>query len=264
MNFDENTIVSLIVVVGWIFSLCFHEFGHGVVAYIGGDKTIKDKGYLSFNPFAYTNVGLSIVLPAVLVLMGGIGLPGASVSVDHARLRGRVWESLVALAGPLFTLVFTVGLVFFIFSNPPIPREWLAGLTYLTVLEIVVMMFNLLPVPGLDGYGVIEPYLPAIVQKQFSSFSRYAYLILIAVLWMVPFANQLLWGTAYGIAFAIGLEPNLLIYGQSSFIKGAMPLSLTCIGLAIVVHLIKRRTETEKEQLNDGSDLPDSDAKMRP
>lgn len=270
MSFDENTIVSLIVVVGWIVSLCFHEFGHGLVAYIGGDKTIKEKGYLSFNPFAYTNVGLSIVLPAVMVMLGGIGLPGASVSVEHGRLRGRIWESLVALAGPVFTLIFTFGLVALVSSKPPIPGAWLAGLTYLTVLEIVVMMFNLLPVPGLDGYGVIEPFLPQGIQKQFSSLSRYAYFILIAVLWMVPVANQLLWGTAYGIAFAIGLEPNLLMYGQSSFIKGAMPLSLTCIGLAVVVQLIKRRTETEREQERQESEAingPDdsaSDAKMRP
>lgn len=248
MSFDENTIVSLIVVIGWVFSLCFHEFGHGVVAYIGGDKSIKEKGYLSFNPFAYTNVGLSIVLPAVMVLMGGIGLPGASVSVDHARLRSRIWESLVAIAGPLFTLIFTVVLVGFILSNPPVSQVWLAGLTYLALLEIVVMMFNLLPVPGLDGYGVIEPFLPASIQKPFSRLSKYAYLILIVVLWTVPFANQMFWGTAYNIGFSIGLNPGLLMYGQSSFIKGAMPLSLVCIGLAIFVQFIKSRTQAEKAE----------------
>jgi len=248
MTFDQNTIVSLIVIVGWIFSLCFHEYGHGLVAYIGGDRSIKEKGYLSFNPFAYTNVGLSIVLPAVMVLLGGIGLPGASVTVDHARLKSRIWESLVALAGPLFSLVFTVGLVVFIFSAPPVPPEWLAGLSYLVVLEIVVLIFNLLPVPGLDGYGAIEQFLPQSIQERFANFSRYAYILLIVVLWTVPFASELLWGTAYGIAFAVGLEPHAVIYGQQSFRHGAMPLSIGCIVLAIVVQMIRSRGKKESGQ----------------
>ncbi len=250
MQIDQNTIVSAIVVVGWILSLCFHEFGHGLFAYLGGDRSIKDKGYLSFNPFAYTNIGLSIVLPAVVVLFGGIGLPGAAVMVNDANLRGRGWRSLVSLAGPLFTLIFTALLIFIIGSssiNHAFPQEWLAGLSFLVVLELVVLIFNLLPMPGLDGYGIIEPFLPHAIQAKLANFQRVGILVLMIVLWTVPSANDMLWTSAYAAAFVLGLSPDLVMLGQSSFRNGAMPLSIAVILIAIVVHFIKNKTESERQ-----------------
>lgn len=247
MQIDQNTIVSLIVVVGWIVSLCFHEYGHGLAAYLGGDRSIKEKGYLSFNPFAYTNVGLSIVLPAVVVLFGGIGLPGAAVMVNSSKLRGPLWESIVSFAGPLFSFIFTAGLVFTVLSAPPIPLQWLSALSYLTVLEIVVLIFNLLPVPGLDGFGIIEPFLPQSLRMRLQNFQRYGIVILIVVLWTVPEANSLLWTNAYKITFSLGLDANLVILGQSSFRNGAMPLSIACIVIAVVFQLIKGRMPADRQ-----------------
>lgn len=247
MQFEQNTIVAVIVVFGWILSLCFHEYGHGVAAYIGGDSSIKEKGYLSFNPFVYTNVGLSIVLPAVIVLFGGVGLPGAAVMVNNSNLRGRHWESIVSFAGPLFSLIFTAALVGFIRCNPPIPVEWLAGCSFLAVLEIVVIIFNLLPVPGLDGYGILEPFLPRAIQERCLNFQRYGILVLLAVLWFVPFANELLWSTAYTVAFSIGLSPSAVVMGQSLFRSGAMPLSIAVISLVVIVHLFRSRAKSERE-----------------
>ncbi len=247
MQIDQNTIVSAIVVVGWIFSLCFHEYGHGLAAYLGGDKSIKEKGYLSFNPFVYTNVGLSIVLPAVVVLFGGIGLPGAAVMVNSASLRGRIWESIVSLAGPLFSLIFTAALIWFIRSAPPIADEWLAGASYLAVLEIVVLIFNLLPVPGLDGYGIFEPFLPKSMQAKLMNFQRYGILLLMVVLWTVPWANSLLWDSAFAAAFSLGLEPNLVMMGMAGFRKGAPPLSIAVILIVIVVHFLRQKTKAERE-----------------
>lgn len=250
MQIDQNTVVSAIVVVGWIFSLCFHEFGHGLFAYLGGDKSIKDRGYLSFNPFAYTNVGLSIVLPAVVVLFGGIGLPGAAVMVNDASLRGKGWQSLVSLAGPLFTLLFTgalIGTIQINSNNPAVPREWLAGLSFLVVLELVVLIFNLLPMPGLDGYGIIEPFLPQSIREKLSNLQRVGILVLMVVLWTVPVANNMLWAAAYAGAFVLGLSPDMVMLGQSSFRNGAMPLSVAVILIVIMVHFIKNKTKSERE-----------------
>lgn len=253
MQFEQNTIVAMIVVFGWILSLCFHEYGHGVAAYICGDSSIREKGYLSFNPFVYTNVGLSIVLPAVIVLFGGVGLPGAAVMVNNSNLRGRHWESIVAIAGPLFSLIFTAALVGFIRINPPIPVEWLAGCSFLAVLEIVVIIFNLLPVPGLDGYGVLEPFLPQKIQQSCLNFQRYGILVLLAVLWFVPFANELLWSTAYTVAFSIGLSPSSVVLGQTLFRSGAMPLSIAVISLVVIVHIFRTRAKAEREASSGGS-----------
>jgi Zn-dependent protease len=55
----------LVVIIGWIFSLCLHEFSHALAAYYGGDITVKDKGYLTFNPLKYTHPVYSLLLPMV-------------------------------------------------------------------------------------------------------------------------------------------------------------------------------------------------------
>src|SRR3990172_4827518 len=97
-----------IVLIGWIFSLCLHEFSHALVAYLGGDTSVKDKGYLTFNPLKYTHPVYSIVLPLVFLVMGGIGLPGGAVYIETERLRSPRWRSAVSLAGPLANLVVAI------------------------------------------------------------------------------------------------------------------------------------------------------------
>src|SRR5687768_11485576 len=64
------------VMVGWIMSVILHEFAHGVVAYLGGDYTIRERGGLSLNPLVYIDPVGSLLLPAVFLLLGGIPLPG--------------------------------------------------------------------------------------------------------------------------------------------------------------------------------------------
>ena len=77
--------VFLFVAAGWIVSLCLHEYAHALVAYKGGDHDVAHRGYLTLNPMKYTHPLLSFVLPVVFLLLGGIGLPGGAVWVDHAR-----------------------------------------------------------------------------------------------------------------------------------------------------------------------------------
>ena len=103
-------ITFLVVLVGWVFSLCLHEFSHALVAYLGGDFTVREKGYLTFNPLKYTHPIYSLLLPILFLVMGGIGLPGGAVYIETWRLRSRKWESAVALAGPLSNLVLADGL----------------------------------------------------------------------------------------------------------------------------------------------------------
>ena len=69
-------LAGLFVFGGWMISLCLHEFGHAIVAYFGGDTSVKDKGYLTLNPLNYTDPGLSLLLPMIFLVMGGIALPG--------------------------------------------------------------------------------------------------------------------------------------------------------------------------------------------
>src|SRR6266508_6067650 len=95
----------IVVFVGWIFSLCLHEFSHALVAYYGGDYTVRDKGYLTFNPLKYTHPLYSLLLPMIFLLMGGIGLPGGAVYIESWRIRSRNWLSATSLAGPMSNLL---------------------------------------------------------------------------------------------------------------------------------------------------------------
>src|SRR3970040_1656278 len=103
----------LVVLIGWIFSLCLHEFSHALVAYYGGDNTVKEKGYLTFTPLKYTHPVFSLLMPIIFLLMGGIGLPGGAVYIERWRLRGPKWETAVSLAGPLSNalLALMLGLI---------------------------------------------------------------------------------------------------------------------------------------------------------
>ena len=110
-----------IVFFGWIFSLCLHEFSHALVAYLGGDYTVREKGYLSFNPLKYTHPLFSIVLPLLFLMMGGIGLPGGAVYIERWRIRNRFMLSLMSLAGPLSNLLVAIVLGLILRFSPSIP-----------------------------------------------------------------------------------------------------------------------------------------------
>ncbi len=159
------------VISGWVASVCVHEFGHAVVAYLGGDHSVKDKGYLTLNPLRYTHPVVSILFPLLFLLMGGIGLPGGAVYIDRSALRSSRWEALVSAAGPLGTLAFT-GLVLWPFWLDwstwvtPANVDFWSALAYLGFTQVTALIFNLLPIPPLDGFGILEHLLPYQVRER--------------------------------------------------------------------------------------------------
>src|SRR5205823_2613693 len=98
----------LFVVSGWLVSLCLHEYAHALTAYRAGDTSVADRGYLTLNPLHYTSPVLSLLLPLFYLFIGGIGLPGGAVWINHAQIRDRWKDSLISLAGPSLNVVFTV------------------------------------------------------------------------------------------------------------------------------------------------------------
>ncbi len=156
------------VVIGWIMSVCVHEYSHALAAYLAGDRSVRERGYLSMNPLLYLDPMTSLVLPALALLLGGIPLPGGAVLIDRLALRRPWYGSIVSAAGPasnfvLFLLCAAVvhpraGLVDWYTSVQDWPL-WAIFFGAMTVLQVFAFLLNLLPIPPLDGFQIIEPFL---------------------------------------------------------------------------------------------------------
>jgi len=210
----------IIVTVLWVFSVCLHEFGHAIVAYWGGDHTVKDKGYLTLNPLHYTDPVGSVVLPLLFMVMGGIGLPGGAVYIERDRLRSRMWGTAVSLAGPamnyllilIITICFRTGLV-------PAEPTHLASISlgFLLQLQIMAVLFNLIPIPPLDGFQAIAPWMPEGPRARFYEFSRYTLIILYLVFWLIRPVNFIFFAIVDIITGLLGVPPVLGEYGYNAY-----------------------------------------------
>ncbi|GAA4846500.1 site-2 protease family protein [Kitasatospora terrestris] len=206
----------LFVVAGWMVSLCLHEYAHARTALHGGDITVGAKGYLTLNPLKYGHVLLSFVLPVIFVMLGGIGLPGGAVYIDRHRIQGRWKHSLVSAAGPLVNVAFAVVLMLLaradLYGDSMLPE----ALAFLAFLQITAALLNLLPVPGLDGYGIVEPWLSYKTRRAVEPFAPYSMLVLFAVFWQTE-ARYWLSDAALWIMEQFGVRIGLVISGHDLF-----------------------------------------------
>ena len=254
-------LVGIIVCFGWIFSLCLHEFGHAIVAYWGGDTSVKSKGYLTFNPLKYTDPGYSLVLPVLFLLMGGIGLPGGAVYINQHKLRNRWWQSAVSAAGPSANILIALGLSIPLWSvteqnlltddrlNPEL--FWASSLAFLVYLQIFAAIFNLLPMPGLDGYGMLEPWLPEQLRVKFNSFRKYSTLVIIGLFWFVPAFNYFIFNFVSLITSALHVPDFLVSNGSAIFRE---PIN-KAIALAILVAMGWGLNSPENKAIQKGKNL---------
>ena len=194
---DFNSPITWAILIGWIMSVVLHEWAHGFVGYLGGDYTIKERGGLSLNPLQYVDPVMSLLLPAVFLMMGGIPLPGGVTYIRHDLLRGRAWESAVAAAGPAMNL-----LLFVLLALPFHPKvgwidvtmsvgqykAWHIFLGAMVLLQGTAVALNLIPVPPLDGFNIIAPYMAEDTRVKLTTppISTYSFLALFVLLWSVP------------------------------------------------------------------------------
>lgn len=210
----------IVVVILWVFSVCLHEFGHALVAYWGGDYTVKDKGYLTMNPLHYTHPVYSILLPIVFMVAGGIGLPGGAVYIEHQLLRSRWWETAVALAGITMNLllVFLIS-AFFKFGllqNDPESLPSVA-LGFVMQLQISAILLNLIPVPPLDGFQAIAPWLPYEHRRQIFANSNVSQWILFIALFYVKPVQETFWNIVFHLTNLCGVNYELVLSGWQHF-----------------------------------------------
>ena len=199
--------VFLFVTAAWIVSLCLHEYAHARTALHSGDISVGAKGYLTLNPLKYTHALLSIVLPVIFVIMGGIGLPGGAVFIERGRIRGRWRHSLISAAGPLTNVLFAVVCTapFWLDALDGVPADFRYALAFLAMLQVTAAILNFLPVPGLDGYGVIEPWLSYNVKRQVEPFAQFGLLFVFALLWL-PAVNRVFFDVIDSILASLGVS----------------------------------------------------------
>jgi Zn-dependent protease len=211
--------VFLLVAAGWVLSLCLHEYSHALLAFAAGDRSVASRGYLTLNPLKYTNPLLSIVLPLVFLLLGGIGLPGGAVWVDHGAVRSKLWDSLISFAGPATNLLCSLVLLvpFWVGVDPFGPHEvfW-AGLALLAFLQLMASLLNFLPIPGIDGGNLWFPWLSPQWQRGFNYMAPFGLLILFGLLWS-PQIGGAFFDLIYAIGNALGLPDYLVSEGWELF-----------------------------------------------
>jgi len=216
----DGIAVFIFVLAGWILSLVLHEFAHAFTAWRGGDYSVASKGYLTLDPRHYTDPLTSIVLPLLVLVIGGIGLPGGAVWINRSLLRSPAIASLVSLAGPLMNLLFSAVCLIPLSSGLITAAEYpvfAPALAFLGFLQIVAFVLNMLPVPGLDGYGAIEPFLPYDLRQLLAPVSRWGILILIGVLFYVPTARNLFWDTILALLGVFSVDRGLALDGWDLF-----------------------------------------------
>jgi Zn-dependent protease len=206
----------LLVLAGWGVTLCLHEFGHAIVAFRGGDREVYFKGYLTLDPRRYTDPVLSLVVPLVLLAIGGIPLPGGAVWINHYALKSKRVETMVSLAGPLANLA--AGALLIVAVNAFEPAPGLASaMSFLALLQVYAFVLNILPIPGLDGWGAIEPYLSPEAQRFGAKARPWAPLILFAALIGLPGIGRLFSDISYAVYRTIGGDEFWARLGQDIF-----------------------------------------------
>jgi Zn-dependent protease len=207
--------VFTFVIAGWLVSLCLHEFGHAFTAWRFGDHGAQMRGYLTLNPLRYTHPGLSLVLPMLFIALGGIGLPGGAVYLQTSFMTP-LRRTLVSLAGPAANLVLAVLLLGAgrVFYDPAHPVFW-SGVAFLGFLQVTAVVLNLLPVPGLDGYGALEPHLSPQTRRALAPFQQWGLLVLLVLLISSPALNAKFFGMVLWFVDLFGVPRLLVSWGLS-------------------------------------------------
>ncbi len=211
------------VFIGWILSVVLHEFAHGLVAYLGGDYTIRERGGLTLNPLQYIDPVFSLLFPAIIFAMGGIPLPGGVTYVRRDLIRSRGWNVAVSAAGPAMNF-----LLFLLCALPFHPRvqlmiptidfpNWHLFLGTMAILQLLATLFNLVPVPPLDGFQIISQFMNPATRAKFQQAGTTLFLVFFLMLWNVPSLRGVFYTGANHTMAAIGLDEQTSDYFASCY-----------------------------------------------
>jgi len=203
------------VVITLVFAFTLHEFMHAWMAYKFGDSTAKDQGRVTLNPLKHLDV-----LGTLLIFVAGIGWAKPVPINRFYFLKRRVQAIIVSLVGPLsnFFLAF-VGLgIWYLLQNMEFTSDQLIRLNeFMSVfihLNVVLGIFNLIPIPPLDGYRIVSRFFSAKMQMKVMQYEHYGMLIFFFIM-MTPIGS-------WTISPFINLTTEAVISGFHSFYQGLL------------------------------------------
>ncbi|MFD6951956.1 peptidase M50 [Nocardiopsis sp. TSRI0078] len=213
-------IPPLLILLGWIASLAVHEFAHALAAYLAGDRSLRGSAYLRLNPFAYRQAFAGLVLPSVYLCLGAFGLTGPPTYVDWARIPSRGRRALVALAGPLASLLLAAALAAAVSVLVPPGNDttnWaISAMALLCFANLTTALVNLLPVPGLDGFEVLAARARSPWIRTARANALFGSVAVFAVLWF-PGLNDALVNLVYALFDLVLPNPvfaGIAFYGE--------------------------------------------------
>jgi len=181
------TLQTLSFLIAIVAGLTIHEFSHAFVANYLGDPTAKYEGRLSLNPIKHLDpLGTALLLIFLFTLGLGFGW-GKPVPINPYNLRHKHGELLVSLAGPFSNFLLAILVIILVALLPPVltagwSQEFFRLFNTVVLVNIMLGVFNLLPIPPLDGSKVLFSLLPAGQSELRNNLEKYGFFILIAVI----------------------------------------------------------------------------------